>query len=191
MKQASLPDLPIEPGVLLAHLEAWVVQDGNLPDLSVGDCTSLVLRFEPSSRASPALAAETGAGSLRRSGTRYDATGVVVFSDAELLALDFGGVLAFTTAKAWIRPLSRVLRGDVRFVVDAFEFRESHSRRRRMPKLEREWQVAALFRQPAEGEPPAYLADENELVLAQRTHALDDLGGHATYVVGIRPCGNS
>lgn len=78
----------------------------------------------------------------------------------------------------------------MRFLVDAYEFRETYSRRRGMPDLEREWKVASLFRRPSPGEPPAYLGDGHEFVRVERTDALADLGGVATYVVAVQQSGN-
>ncbi len=78
------------------------------------------------------------------------------------------------------------LTGSVRFGIDPYDYRESYSRYRGMPRLDYDWRITGLWRNARESERPTHMS-----VLDERYVAVDRTGadGGAGYLLQVAMLG--
>jgi hypothetical protein len=183
----SLEGLTLEGDEWVLHLASWVIQDGSYPDLSVGDRLRHAVALEPAPpqlKWPPDPPIERG---LWRDGALYRASGEVVFTRGGRVAVvDFGSIPTYTTERTWIRPRGSPVRGIAVLAIDADQYREAFVRIRGMPRIEYEWVVNAIFRQPREGERATHVANGRAYMAVARTDAFADSGLEEYLVVERR-----
>ncbi len=170
------------------YLSAWAIQDGNFSDTSVGETLRYAIRLGPSQaeiHREGDFSTEPG---LRRFGASYRAQGkiVLIHRRHNLMVVDFESFSALATLSRWEPTAGRTFSGNVILTVDAFEYRETYSRIRGMPPIDREWLITGIFRESQADEAASYLVNGAGLVGVQKTDAFSDRGGHAEYVLRVR-----
>lgn len=127
--------------VLSIGLSAWIIQDGNYGDFSVGDEARFALEFRMVSLAMPR---DTEPNLRLVRGAEYDFDGRVVLSVPEFAVLD-AGILAFRDGapNPQMSTGSRV-SGRLYLGIDPFFWFETHAHRVGVPNLLHRWIVRGI-----------------------------------------------
>jgi hypothetical protein len=160
----------------MLHLDAWVIQDGNYADMSVGTLFESALEFE----AVEIAAAGESAPTVHRANADYAVSGELKYVWRRVWVLNFG-LRAYAERLEWDRD-EHWLAGTVRLRLDAFSFREGLASLPGIPAMTYKWSVTGLWRLLPPHPPPA-VGDDPELEAIERTNAMTDDEGHASYLL--------
>ena len=122
-------------------VQSWTIQDGNYPDLRIGDVCHFALEFFPNSWG------ESQAASIacsRSAGSNYQVTARPVFVTPSVVVLDFGW-LAFRqmSPPKWIKA-GKCIEADVQVEIDPFFYREELRVLGGMPELRYDFRVLGI-----------------------------------------------
>lgn len=167
-------------------LSAWIVQDGNYPDLSRGERIELAIEFAFSE--APAVVPQTKVEARHVNDSTYDVVARVVAILADAWVIDIG-VLVFQDRRppADLKP-GDFIAGRVWLGVDPFFYFEKLAQDPAMPALIYAWQVATIQMQRAPWlESGDRTITRDESVWSWReieaTDAWNDNGGQAEYLL--------
>lgn len=129
--------IDVEDGEWLLHLDSWVIQDGNFPDLTIGATFQSALEFEAIH-----LVAGQASHAPRRQNADYEVTGELRRRWRRVWVLDFG-LHAYAEHLGWDRRQKSV-KAFVRLSPDPFPFREIYARLPGMPRMTYRWNITGL-----------------------------------------------
>jgi hypothetical protein len=179
-----------EMGSLNIGVDAWIIQDGNYGDFTVGQKAQFALEFYPhslksSNRKSPS--------STYLKASRYQICGQVVYRTKSVWVLD-AGFLAYqespppryATKGSWVE-------GEIYLGVDPFMYFEHLKNMSGMPSLAYSFRIEQIFLETTpwltktdeSGRPVMMVRDERKESHREvaETDAWNDDGGHAHYVL--------
>jgi hypothetical protein len=128
----------LAPDEWLVRLTSWIIQDGNVRDLAVGDTVERALTFHTSGL-SPA---ENRSPSARRHGADYEIVGELS-RKWRIWILDFG-LCAYSEDLAW-KDRARQVSGLIGLEFDPFPFADTYRHLPRMPQMSYLWTVTGLW----------------------------------------------
>lgn len=182
-----LPDVP-SPSVWSIGLAAWIIQDGNYADFSVGDRAEFALEFYADGDVE--LVPDSHVHASHRHDDRYDVVGRVVHVDEGCWVLDFG-LLAFHEGVVPERVMpGQTVRASIGLGVDPFMYFERLSHDPAYPDMVYTWDVQAIRRETApyvlHGN--IWVRDQAKLgrIEVPKTDAWNDDGGHGDYLFDCR-----
>lgn len=174
---------------LNVDVDAWIIQDGNYGDFSVGQEAQFALEFYPH-----ALTASrrTSKSATHLKGSRYRICGQVVYRAKGVWVIDTG-FLAYQEAKPPSYATERSwVEGEVYIGIDPFFYLESLNKLPGMPNLTYKFRIEEIF---LETTPWITFKDESGRTIMKRdeqreshrkipeTDACNDDDGHAHYLL--------
>ena len=178
-------------------VSAWIIQDGNYGDFSVGERTRFALEFHP---IKPLQRSQDGLPLAERlKGSRYFVRARVAFLASNVWVIDAGSFMAYLEES----PPQHVgvgnwLEGEIYLGIDPFFYFEDLHRQDGMPPLIYEWIVRSIQRETtpwietknAHGR-SFFTRDETKesFVPTQSTKAWHDDGGSAHYLLSCEGVG--
>jgi hypothetical protein len=123
-------------------MSAWIVQDGNYPDFTVGQRTRFALEFYAESIRSSPAAIRSFAGVQP---ARYNASGIITYATEEAWVVDFG-ILAFSESKPpSIATVGASVSGEFSIGIDPFFYFERLCKIPGFPELRYDWRVDSIL----------------------------------------------
>lgn len=177
---------------------AWIIQDGNYPDLAVGQDARFALEF--SFRGSPRPSASSTLFAEHLGANRYRILGRVIFATQTVWVIDTGRFLAFDEhpQPSHAEP-GAFIEGEVDLGIDPFFYFEYLHAIAGMPQLSYPWLVQVVRRETTpwleekDGDGRTTLKRRDERREAYEdvtsTNAWGDDGGNGYYVLGCLPLG--
>lgn len=170
-------------------LDAWIIQDGNYSDFSVGQTTEFALEFysedglSVSEPATPELSWEGD--------SIYNAIGKVVHSESDWWVADFGILMFREESPPEEARLGNWLRGRISVGVDPFFYFERLGQLRGAPALIYDWTIDRIEIETApfvEVAPKMLARDSSRRARKSilQTDAWADDGGSADYLLRCR-----
>ncbi|MBL9186548.1 MAG: hypothetical protein JNK23_03625 [Opitutaceae bacterium] len=164
-------------------LDAWIIQDGNYPDFSVGDVRCFALEFYAKNFS---IRGEGVSRCTLRKGCDYDLSARITFKKDNLTVIDFGH-LAYSE-QGIAADVGVWIDGDFFVGIDPFMYSENWERSPNIPKIKCEWRIDRIFRQTTpliEEKPRYFVRDETRFseIEIDRTNAWEDDNGNASYAL--------
>lgn len=168
----------IEVGVdeWLVHVNAWMIEDGNYPDLEIGSIVHAALQFE----AGPIQDAGTAPPSMQRRAGDYRVVAPLRQIRGKVWILE-GGPSAYAERLEWEGDGERVSM-TARLFLDPFPFREVLGRLPGVPAIDYNWRVTGIWKHLSPNA-PASIGEDFDIEPIERTDAIRDNGGTAVYVL--------
>jgi hypothetical protein len=173
-------------------LSAWMIQDGNYPDLVVGQTAEFAVEFYQPPDAEITPSSDVISVTYLRDCT-YDVVADLVVQTSKLAVLNIG-ILAYCENRSdsrFDRNMDRI-RTRVHLGLDPFFYFESLAKIEGVPSLVYSWRIDAILRQtapfietPLDPGGKMLVRDQTKLRYeeTQQTKAWTDDGGHAEYVL--------
>jgi len=166
-------------------LDSWIIQDGNYPDFKAGQHAQFALEFDLDD---PVRFDESKVRSAKPlGGAKYEISGEIVFLTAEVCVVDFGLCAYQEHAFPKGMNIGTFVTAKMNLGVDPYFYFESLYSLPGMPPLVYSWRINSIGIQTAPfiKKGNAQYRDENKLDYRTigKTHAWDDDGGNAEYVL--------
>jgi hypothetical protein len=181
---------------LYVGVSAWIIQDGNYPDFTVGQATKFALEFSPFDGLNASVDESLFAEHLGAS--RYRIRAKVLYATPNVWVIDTGTFLAFDEQQPppYALPGANV-QGDIYLGIDPYFYFEYLHTLEAMPKLSCSWQVLGIQREATpwvherdnSGRTTVLRRDDQSeaFVDVSATDAWKDDGGNAHYVLSCCP----
>lgn len=176
MTAIRVNSIDLAPDEWLFHVDAWVIEDGNYPNIEVGDRVASALAFE----ATDIVDASRSQPLVRRSGADYVIVAPMRRIHRRLWVLETGP-MAYAERLNWEAEVGLV-RMTARLFLDPFPFRETLGRLPGVPKMTHRWQVTGVWRHVAPRD-AASIGHDLGIEPIERTDAVNDDGGTASYLL--------
>jgi hypothetical protein len=169
-------------------VEAWIIQDGNYGDFTVGQTTEFALEFFPHSM-KPSDSTSAAAIDLKPS--RYQICGQVVYCTKNVWVIDAGFLAYQETAPPEFATEGSWVEGEVYVGIDPFMYFERLKNQSGMPSLTYSFRIGQILlettpwlTQSNEAGGKTITRDEQNESYREvaATDAWNDDGGHAHYV---------
>lgn len=179
------------------HLSAWIVQDGNYPDFSVGQVAEFAIEFWHNDKIAVCEESTESISYMPTDDFEVDVVSKIEFSNSEITVLNFG-ILAFTeNLPPEILPYSSgKFKTRLGLGIDPFFYFERLSKVAGVPPLIYSWRINSIFQQTAPFietvEKSGFLAGRKVFVRDQlktrwkeisKTDAWNDDNGRGSYVL--------
>jgi hypothetical protein len=158
----------VEPDEWLVQLSSWIIQDGNLPNLVLGQRIQRALLFH----VAELQRAESGPISAQRKGASYEFVGELRRS-WRIWVLNLG-IYAYSDGLSW-DSRGRLVAGKARLELDPYSFHDMYRGLPRMPRMTYRWELTGLWRMIDPGTPDLPIHDP-DLEEIEETDAWADDG---------------
>ena len=188
----SLPISVQRPSTWNIYLSAWIIQDGNYPDFSVGQTAEFAVEFfVDSSR--PIECAEQRISATHTEDSGYDVVAKSILQQPELTILDVG-ILVYSKRKPEFQkfPVGALLQTRLSLSIDPYDYFQFLSKNPTVPPLIYSWHVLSIRRQTA---PFIEIGDDSGRKMRgrdltkfgyeeiEKTNAWSDDGGFGEYIL--------
>jgi hypothetical protein len=166
-------------------LDAWIIQDGNYPDLTRLQRAEFAVEFWPSGELAPS--AETAPSVHHAKDCEYDVCARIIAITETCWVVDFGIQVLQESACPSSLAVGDWVSGRVGLGVDPFFYFERLAKDPRLPALVYPWSIHRITLQtaPFVRRGGVLVRDETRLgwVDVEQTHAWTDDGGHGSYLL--------
>lgn len=158
---------------LFVGIDSWVIQDGNYPDLAVGQSLAFALEFRPLA-VNPTKTAVVTCRRLEANRYRVDAR--VLYASDDFWVIESGFRAYEGRQPPRFAKRNEFVSAEIQLGIDPFFFRSELCHRPGVPPLEREYRVESLSMTARDA------GGFEGAVEIFETRAVDDLDGRAYYV---------
>jgi hypothetical protein len=167
-------------------LDAWIIQDGNYPDLTRLQRAEFAIEFWPSSELAPST--ETAPSVHHVKDSEYDVCARIITTTEKCWVLDFGIQVFQDSACPTSLAVGDWVTGRVGLGVDPFTYFERLAKDPRLPALVYPWSIDRITLQTAPFVPGGggvLVRDETRLGWTEidQTRAWTDDDGHGSYLL--------
>ncbi len=176
-------------GSLDVGIDAWIIQDGNYGDFTVGQKTQFALEFHPHSLKSSDCKSSSA---THVKASRYQICGQVVYRTKSVWVLDMGFLAYQESSPPRYAGKGSWVEGEIYLGVDPFMYFEHLKNMSGMPSLTYSFRIGQIFlettpwltRSDDSGHSMMVRDEENESYReVAETDAWNDDNGHAHYVL--------
>jgi hypothetical protein len=175
-------------------MNAWIIQDGNYPDLEVGQTAEFAIEFWIPDGAACIIASDEAVSAIHGAGCLYNAVADVLLRTDDITVLDIGILIYGQTAllPAAVSQKSR-LSVQIGLSVDPFFYLEGLNTIPAVPPLVYSWRMSSILMQTApfiekivEGR-KVQVRDPKRFEYQEilRTDAWEDDGGYGEYIFAL------
>lgn len=164
-------------------LEAWIIQDGNYGEFSVGDVCSFALEFYAKSYS----LSDSGVAVCKHlKGSMYEITACVTYKKEEFTVIDFGHC-AYSEQRIDAK-VGDWISGHFYIGIDCFTYFENWEKKPDVPQIKRNWRINRIFLETTpriEEKSNYFVRDEShfsEIEIAE-TNSWDDDDGNGSYTL--------
>lgn len=174
-------------------VDAWIIQDGNYSNFTVGQRTQFALEFYPHSLK---LAKHRSLSASHLKTSRYQICGQVVYSSKSVWVLDMGFMAYQESQPPRFASKGALVEGEIYLGIDPFMYFEGLKNRPGMPPLTYSFLVGQIFLETTpwltghtESGHTIFDRDEQNESYSEvtETDAWNDDNGHAHYVLRCVP----